>query len=146
MSHFAEISGLSAFTLTTEVSATSGIETVTLSGYQATVERVIVAEQEFIDSWAVGSPQNWIQCSYTNSIRNMYPGPGYIYESVRDIFYPPQPYNSWKLQKEPEKGLDENNNIVIKKYYYNWYPPTPRPTDGGNYFWNESSLTWDIIT
>lgn len=146
MSHFAEISGLSAFTLTTEVSAASGIETVTLSGYRATVERVIVAEQNFIDTGVVGDPSNWIQCSYTNRIRNIYPGPGYIYESIRDMFYPPQPYNSWKLERKPEKGLDENNNIIIKKYYYKWVPPVPIPADGGNYFWNESSLTWDIIT
>jgi hypothetical protein len=34
------------------------------------VERVIVAEQDFIDSGAVGDPANWIQTSYNSRIRN----------------------------------------------------------------------------
>lgn len=146
MSHFAEISGLSAFTLTTEVSTASGTDTVELSGFQATVTRVIVAEQDFIDGGWVGDPRNWIQCSYTNSIRNVYPGRGFIYESIRDIFYQPQPYKSWKLVKKAKKELDENNNIVIKSYYYDWEAPFPRPVSGGLYKWNEELLTWDLVT
>ena len=144
MSHFAEISGLSAFTLTTEVSSSSGISVETLSGFQATVQRVIVAEQDFIDAGYVGAPGNWIQCSYTNRIRNVYPGPGYIYESIRDIFYPPQPYASWSLEKTPVKGLDENNQIIIVKYTYLWQPPIPYPKSG-RFIWNEDSLDWEPL-
>jgi hypothetical protein len=146
MSHFAEISGLSAFTLTTEVSSSSGTEVTVLSGFQATVQRVLVVEQEFINTGLLGDPGNWIQCSYNNNIRNIYPGPGYIYESVRDIFYTPQPYPSWKLEHIPVQGLDENNNIVVITYRYTWFPPIPYPNDGGSYRWNEDLLEWEPLT
>lgn len=143
MSHFAEIGGLSAFTITTEISAGSITEVVILSGIQATVQRVIVAEQDFIDSGALGNPSNWVQCSYTNRIRNVYPGIGYIYESIRDMFYPPQPFPSWKLNPVPITELDDNNNIVIKRHQYIWEPPTQYPKDGGYYTWDENNLTWE---
>jgi hypothetical protein len=26
-----------------------------------------------------------------------------------------------------------------------WNPPTPMPTDGGTYYWNEEELAWDKL-
>lgn len=147
MSHFARIDGLSAFTLVTELSTSLGVETVTLSGYQATVQEVIVAEQDFIDAGFVGDPSSWIQCSYNSNFRNIYPGPGHIYESIRDMFYTPQPYPSWKLEKVAKKGLDDEDNIVTITHFYTWVPPVPRPTIVGvRYQWNEENLNWEAIT
>lgn len=146
MSHFAEINSLSAFTLTTEISAASGTSVLVLSGYQATVQRVLVVEQDFIDSGILGDPAKWIQCSYNHRIRNQFPGPGFIYESIRDIFYPPQPYPSWNLIKTPITSLDENNNIIVSRYLYKWTSPVSYPAGGGSYYWNESTLTWDSYT
>jgi hypothetical protein len=34
---------------------------------------------------------------------------------------------------QPMWTLDENND---------WQPPTPYPTDGGIYLWNEEELAW----
>ena len=73
MSHFAEISG-------------SGSGSITY-----TVVNVIVAEQDFINSGAVGSVSNWVQTSYNGSIRKNYAGIGYTYDENRDAFIPPQP-------------------------------------------------------
>ena len=126
------------------MSSSSGTEVTTLTGFQATVQNVIVAEQNFINSGLAGDPSTWIQCSYTNRIRNVYPFPGYIYDSIRDAFYPPQPYPSWTLSNIPINALDENNNIILKPQYI-WISPTPYPNDGGDYVWNENSLTWEPL-
>ena len=76
-----------------------------------------------------GQDTNWVQTSYNGSIRKHYAGIGYIYDSANDVFYGPQPYASW--------SLDEN---------FDWQPPTPYPTDGKTYAWNEETLAWDLYT
>ena len=86
------------------------------------VEQVIVAEQDVIDSGLFGSPSSWVQTSYNTyggvhanggvPLRKNYAGIGFTYDSVRDAFIPPKPYNSWIL--------DENTCL--------WNPP---PEDTG---------------
>lgn len=61
--------------------------------------------------------------------RKNYAGVGFTYDSVRDAFIPPKPYASWSL----------NEDTCL------WEPPTPMPTDGKFYNWNESTLTWDEV-
>lgn len=75
------------------------------------VTAVIVAEQEFIDSGAVGDPAMWIQTSYntkggihydpvtnkpsadqSKALRANYAGFGYIYDAEHDVFYAPKPH------------------------------------------------------
>lgn len=109
------------------------------------VERVIVAEQDFIDSGAVGDPANWIQTSYNSRIRNMFAQPGFVYDKERDVFYPPQPYPSWLLQPSYQEYLDENNNIVSGPKKLNWIAPVKYPPDFYKkvYNWNEDLLKWE---
>ena len=94
------------------------------------VTQVIVAEQDFIDSGALGDSSNWIQTSYNNNIRKNYAGIGYTYDSVRDAFIPPQPYNSWVL----------NESTCL------WEAPIAYPKDGNEYYWNEDTIEWIQIT
>jgi len=54
------------------------------------VTEVIVAEQDFIDSGAVGDPSLWIQTSYTDSIRGCFAGIGFTYDANLDKFIPPE--------------------------------------------------------
>lgn len=70
----------------------------------------------------------WKQTSYNGSFRKHYAGIGYTYNSVRDAFIPPQPYQSWTLDDDA-----------------NWQPPVAMPTDGGRYSWNETTQTWDAV-
>jgi len=63
--------------------------------------------------------------SYNGTIRGIYAGIGYTYDADADVFVAPQPYPSWTL--------DSN---------YDWQPPTPYPTDGETYYWNEEELAW----
>jgi len=74
------------------------------------VLRTIVAEQDFIDSGAVGDPKNWIQTSYNTyggkhekggtPLRGNYGGPGMIYDREMDAFIYPKPNPDAVLNKK----------------------------------------------
>ena len=78
-----------------------------ISGSNNIVTRVIVAEQDFIDSGAVGTGSNWIQTSYNTyggvhklggtQLRKNYAGIGYTYNTGSDAFYSPQPEPSGSI-------------------------------------------------
>lgn len=107
-----------------------------------TVTQVIVAEQDFIDSGAVGDPATWIQTSYNTfggihrlggtPLRKNYAGIGYTYDAARDAFIAPRPFASWVL--------DETS--------CQWQAPVPMPSDAGTgdppkfYRWDESQVNW----
>jgi len=94
-----------------------------------TVTQVIVAEQDFINSGAVGDSFLWVQTSYSNSFRKNYAGVGFTYDKTRDAFIPPKPYPSWLLNEET----------------CHWEAPTPYPTDGKQYTWDEPTMTWEEV-
>lgn len=102
------------------------------------VINVIVAEPEFFDSFVDSTPGQWIQTSYNTlgnqhpegrPLRGNYAGIGYTYDITHDVFYPPKPYPSWTLNEST----------------WTWEPPTPMPTDGKIYQWDESSQIWNEI-
>jgi hypothetical protein len=66
--------------------------------------------------------------SYNNNYRGKFASIGYTYDITNDVFIAPQPYQSWTL--------DEN---------FNWQAPTPKPTDGKSYSWNELNQIWDEV-
>ena len=100
------------------------------------VVQVIVAEQDFIDSGAVGDSSSWIQTSYNTKggvhilggtpLRKNYAGLGYTYDSVRDAFIPPKQYDSWVL----------NEDSCL------WEAPVAYPNDGKEYYWDEDTVNW----
>jgi len=96
---------------------------------QGVVTKVIVAEQDFINSGAVGDSFLWVQTSYNNSFRKNYAGLGYLYDKTRDAFIPTKPFNSWVLNEDTCK----------------WRAPSPPPDDGLRYYWNEATLTWETV-
>jgi hypothetical protein len=61
--------------------------------------------------------------------RKNYAGIGYTYDSERDAFIPPKPFDSWSL----------NDDTCL------WDPPVEYPSDDESYTWNEETLTWDLI-
>jgi hypothetical protein len=75
-----------------------------------------------------GENANWKQTSYTGRIRKNYAGVGYIYDSTRDAFIPPQPFPSWTLNEDTCR----------------WDAPTPMPTDGKLYYWDEATMSWVV--
>ena len=79
---------------------------------------------------------NWVKTSYNGNIRKNYAGIGYTYDSGRDAFIPPKPFNSWVL----------NENTC------QWEAPVAMPADAGQgeppkrYSWNEDTTSWDVDT
>jgi hypothetical protein len=100
------------------------------------VEKVIVAEPEFFETFVDNSPGNWIQTSYNTygnehklggtPLRGNYAGVGYVYDSVNDVFYAQQPFPSWSLNEST----------------WLWNPPVAMPTDGKPYRWDEPTTSW----
>ena len=111
-----------------------------------TVTQVIVAEQEFFETFVDTSPGEWIQTSYNTRggvhygqdgepdegvpLRKNYAGIGFTYDRVRDAFIPPKPYASWTL----------NESSCL------WFAPTPCPDDGKHYRWDEETTAWVEVT
>jgi hypothetical protein len=68
----------------------------------------------------------WVQTSYNGNKRKNYAGQGYTYDEQRDAFIPPKPFTSWVLNEDTCQ----------------WQAPTPMPTDGGMYSWDEATTSW----
>lgn len=54
---------------------------------------------------------------------------GDFYDSGWDAFVPPRPFPSWTLSTDT----------------FQWSPPTPYPTDGVRYEWDEATQTWEPV-
>ena len=91
--------------------------------------------QEFLAN-DLGLGGVWKQTSYNTlggvhknggtPLRKNYAGSGYTYDPVRDAFYAPKPFPSWTL----------NDETCL------WEAPTPMPTDGKIYAWDEATTSW----
>lgn len=98
------------------------------------VTQVIVAEQDFIATGAVG--HGWVQTSYNTygnqhpegrPLRGNYAGIGYTYDEVNDVFVAPKPFDNW----------------VLNTTSWLWEPPIPMPVDEYFYTWNQETTAWD---
>jgi hypothetical protein len=113
------------------------------------VTKVIVAEQEFFNTFVDDSPGEWIQTSYntrggvyyepnsntpsadqSKALRKNYAGIGFTYDKDKDAFIPEQPYPSWTL----------NDTTCL------WEAPVVYPEDGKVYIWNETITNWTEVT
>lgn len=90
------------------------------------VLRVIVAEQDFINSGRVGDSFLWVQTSYNHNFRKQYAVVGGTYDKVNDVFISPKPYPSWTLDDS-----------------FDWQPPTAYPDDDKSHGWNEDKKAWE---
>lgn len=78
----------------------------------------------------------WAQTSYNGNIRKNFAGQGFTYDSGRDAFIPPKPYNSW----------------VLNETTCRWDAPVSLPEDAGTgeppkqYRWDEDTTSWLEIT
>ena len=87
-----------------------------------------------LHGWSV-----WVQTSYNTHggvhklggtpFRKNHAGIGFTYDSQRDAFISPKPYNSWIL----------NEQTCL------WEAPVAMPIDDNKYKWNEEILNWELI-
>lgn len=103
-------------------------------GFDNTVIRVLVIPDEFEsngENWCrslLGG--NWKQTSYNGTIRKNYAGIGFKYDVNLDAFIAPKPYPSWFLNEETCR----------------WEAPVLYPSDGKFYVWDETTLSWKLIS
>ena len=81
------------------------------------------------ETWCVNffKTPNWKQTSYNHNFRKQYAGKDYTFDSAKDKFISPQPYDSW--------ALDGNDD---------WQAPVTYPTDTTDKFinWDEAGQKW----
>ena len=89
------------------------------------VQQVIIAEQEFIDSGAMGDSSNWVQGSG---------GIGSTYDKTNDVFIRRQPFPSWTLDASFEWQPPANANNTL--------PAGANVKGGKGYIWDEDEYAW----
>jgi hypothetical protein len=114
------------------------------------VTDILVAEQEFINSGAVGEPSLWIQTSintrggvhyapnsYTPdngvALRANYAIIGGTYDLKNDVFYSSRPLDINGVSCE---------SWTISSPNWLWKPPIQMPTDNKQYYWDETNQVW----
>jgi hypothetical protein len=117
------------------------------------VIKVIVAEPEFFETFIDSTAGQWLQTSYntfggvhydpitkepsfdqSKALRKNFAGIGFDYDSARDSFIPPKPFNSWILN---EQTCLWNAPVAI---------PTTELEEYQYYSWNESIINWEVKT
>jgi hypothetical protein len=72
----------------------------------------------------------WLKTSYNGTIRKNFAGIGYTYDSIRDAFIEPKPFDSWILNEDTCQ----------------WQAPIEQPNDSKDYKWNENNQQWIEVT
>lgn len=112
-----------------------------LDNNNVVVQVIVVSNNELIDNGQESEAKgiafcqslfggNWKQTSYNGNIRKNYAGVGYTYDSNRDAFIPPKPFNSWLL-----------NELTCT-----WQAPVPYPDNSKKYNWDEIQKNWIEVT
>jgi hypothetical protein len=110
------------------------------------VIRVLVIDQETLDTGNWGTPSSWVQTSYNTiggkhydqdrvedsgvALRYNFAGVGYTYDADKDAFIAPKPFPSWILNEDT----------------CDWETPVAYPDDGKMYRWDEDVTNWVEIT
>lgn len=128
-----------------------------------TIEDVYILDSEGVETESIGQqylethcnwPANqWIQTSYNTHenqhtlggtpFRGNYAAVGYIWDSSKNIFYPPKPYNSWVFddtQAVWQSPIGAAPSITAEQQEQN---------NAGTHFWaydwDEENQTWNLI-
>jgi len=123
MAHFAEIDSNS---LVLRVVVVSNADTALADGKETESIGIAHCQKLFGGTW--------VQTSYNGKFRKNYAGVGSTYDSTRNAFYSPKPFNSWVL----------NESTCI------WEAPVSMPSDAGEgdppkmYRWDEDSTSWVV--
>jgi len=139
MAHFAHVNSNNIVTQVLVVSDTDAVSgqaflnSIGLSGTWLQTSYNTIGNKHYVQ---VPLINNGVITGYTLSADGLsglcanYAGIGYVYDTVYDVFYAPQPYPSWIL------------NVTS----FTWEAPITKPSDGKRYTWNESTTSWVAIS
>ena len=126
MAHFAQIDEKN---IVTQVIVVDTKDTSTADGVEKESIGEAFCERLFGGTWKKTS-YNTLAGEHTSGgtpLRGNYAGIGYTYDPTHDVFYPASPYPSW----------------IIAAPTWTWTAPTPMPTDGKIYSWDETTKAWN---
>jgi hypothetical protein len=120
MAHFAQIDENN---IVTQVIVVNNLELIDDDGNESEAKGIAFCKSIF--------DGEFVQTSYNKSYRKNYAGVGFTYDSTRDAFIAPKPYESWSL----------NEDTCI------WEAPVPKPEPMIDYYheWNEEDQAWDAV-
>ena len=118
MAHFAELDGSNIVKRVVVV----GNDVATAAGPLGENDMHVDGEAWCVNFFKGGT---WKQTSYNNNFRKQYAGKGYTFDSAKDKFISPQPFDSW--------ALDGNDD---------WKSPVTYPTDTGTEE-DRKFIAWD---
>jgi len=94
----------------------------------------------------------WKQTSYNNNFRKQYCGKGYTFDSAKDKFISPQPYDSWVLDGNDDwqapvtyptdTGTEEDPKHIVWDEDNQKWTATDNSDPVQNFNWDASGLTW----
>lgn len=116
MAHFAKIDSNN---IVTEIVAVNNNVLLTADGTESELKG-----KQFLNG-LLGQAE-WVQTSFNASFRKNFAGLGHTYDSTRDAFVSPKPFNSWILNEDTCQ----------------WEAPVQHPIDGTVCEWDEENQEW----
>ena len=145
MAHFAELDDNNTVTRVVVV----GNDVATAAGPLGENDMHVDGETWCVNFFKGGT---WKQTSYNHNFRKQYAGKGYTFDSAKNKFISPQPYNSWALdgnddwQAPVTYPTDTGTEEDLK--YINWdeegqkWTATDNSDPVNNFNWDASALAW----
>ena len=141
MAHFAELDGSNVVKRVVVV----GNDVTTAAGPLGENDMHVDGEAWCVNFFKGGT---WKQTSYNNNFRKQYAGKGYIFDSAKDKFISPQPYDSWALDgnddwKSPVTyPTDTTDKIISWDEAGQKWTATDKSDPVNNFNWDASALAW----
>ena len=145
MAHFAELDGNNIVKRVVVV----GNDVETAAGPLGTNDMHVDGETWCQNFFKGGT---WKQTSYNNNFRKQYCGKGYTFDSAKNKFISPQPYDSWALDGNDDweapvtyptdKGTAEDPKIINWDEAGQKWTATDQSDPVNNFNWDASGLTW----
>jgi len=141
MAHFAELDSNNVVTRVVVV----GNDVTTAAGPLGSNDMHVDGETWCVNFFKGG---NWKQTSYNSNFRKQYAGKGYTFDSAKNKFISPQPYNSWALDGNDDWQAPVTYPTDTTDKQINWdeagqkWTATDNSDPVNNFNWDASGLTW----
>ena len=145
MAHFAELDGSNVVKRVVVV----GNDVATAAGPLGENDMHVDGETWCVNFFKGGT---WKQTSYNNNFRKQYAGKGYTFDSAKDKFISPQPFDSWALDgnddwKSPvtyptDTGTEEDRKFIAWDETGQKWTTTDSSDPVNNFNWDASALAW----
>ena len=145
MAHFAELDGNNVVTRVVVV----GNDIETAAGPLGTNDMHVDGETWCVNFFKGGT---WKQTSYNSNFRKQYAGKGYTFDSAKNKFICPQPFDSWALDGNDDwqapVTTPNDTGTAEDPRFISWDEPgqkwtaTDKSDPVNNFNWDASALAW----